>query len=376
MKKSSKRFLSLLLTALLLAGVFPVQAAAGENGTTGSPAQTDAVQGDPSEDDAGQDNNTAGADSGSLPGEYPDEEILERPSGPLENSPAPGSGYDEEENSSGSPDGSEDSSADPVKLGLKFEDGAEYVLEPIRSDVSLEQLGIVFRSWGEEQEARYYGKLLEVRGKENDVLGASMRDANGDGIVFGALVEFTLSCEAWRGRSLDELNDMELSLYLTNEYGELGKAQMLFNYWDGHPALFFSAGRLEDLLLTEANDAEKARLAEEREAELAAAAEAETAGEPETAAAETEKIAEGADGTDDDNSIVLEEEYPELTYHETVDGMVVDICAPAGAFPAGMTVAVTSVEEETVLPAVEAALQEAAESSDAVVGTQVLQVRA
>ncbi len=400
----SKRFLSLLLTVLVLVGVFPVQAAAGENNTAELPAETVSLPGDPSalaalgtlvtehlagendggygpeeeqgsgsvptDPDAGQNDDPDPADrSGSSPDENPGMgDDVTAPSEVLENAPAPGSDYvDEEEPDSEDADNNEDQAEDPAKLGLKFEDGAEYVLEPVRGDVNLAELDIRFREWGEEEETRYFGKLPEVRRKENEVFSASMRDANGESIVFDTLVEFTLSCEDWKGRSLGELNAMELSLYLTNGDEELGDAQILFNYWDGHPALFFSTDRLADLLLTEANEEEKARLAAERE-------------EAEAAEPEEQGIGDGKGNTEDpggnDGGADPETEYPELTYHETVDGMVVDIAAPAGAFPAGTRVVVTAVEEERVLPAVEAAVQEAADHSAALVDAKVLQVRA
>ena len=58
-------------------------------------------------------------------------------------------------------------------------------------------------------------------------------------------------------------------------------------------------------------------------------------------------------------------------------GLAVDIAAPVGAFPRGVTVIIKSVEEETVLEAVESAVTEAVQKSDAgIVETKVVKVRA
>ena len=60
-------------------------------------------------------------------------------------------------------------------------------------------------------------------------------------------------------------------------------------------------------------------------------------------------------------------DYPAFTHHEEVDGMIVDIDAPAGAFPDGTTVSVKPVEAEQILDSVTDALDE---------GTTILQVKA
>ncbi|MBQ7736541.1 MAG: InlB B-repeat-containing protein [Oscillospiraceae bacterium] len=75
--------------------------------------------------------------------------------------------------------------------------------------------------------------------------------------------------------------------------------------------------------------------------------------------------------------IVQTEEYPPLEYHTVVDGMAVDIDAPEGAFPAGTTVTVRSVETEAVMDAVEAAVEESVrDGAEDVVETQVVMIRA
>ena len=121
-----------------------------------------------------------------------------------------------------------------------------------------------------------------------------MRNASGEMFGFGSLVEFTLSCGAWESKTPDELNAMGYSLYLTNSYGELGKAQTLFQYRNGHPALFFSSDRLGDLLLTRANETELARLTAEREEQDKLAAEKEQ--QEQAAALEKEQAAAGEAG--------------------------------------------------------------------------------
>ena len=288
-------------------GQNPDPSGSGAGGQEQNPVTTKDQQTPSASSDASSNNNkeeTPAPGTETSKDENPGSEGAGSPSGPKENAPAPGSAGDQGgDDNSGEEDDEEDVDFDPARLGLRYEGAVEYILEPVSDGVYLEDLGIVFRNWGAVENSRYYGKLAEVRARENDVLGASMRNANGEMFVFNGLVEFALSCGAWEGKSLEELNAMEFSLYLTNGYGELGEAQTVFRIWNGHPALFFSNDRLGDLLLTQANEAERARLAAEREEQ--ARIEAEKANQEQESALGKEKTTEKT-GDLQDNSKVSE----------------------------------------------------------------------
>ena len=89
-------------------------------------------------------------------------------------------------------------------------------------------------------------------------------------------------------------------------------------------------------------------------------------------AADSVKALVWADGT-----VPLAISHPVLSFSDVVDGMQVDIDAPAGAFPAGTTVTVKTVSSTEVMDAVEAAVAESVvENDESVVEAKVVEVRA
>ncbi len=255
MKRRIRAILALLLAVLMMVGIFPVSALANEGtGDFGPDSMSDQKQ----------------------PGLGPDGKAAEH--APAPNGDDDDDGFDDD-NGPGSLD---DASAGGTvfwraeirsgRLVLKFGENEEYTLKSMNK-VFPDNAVIRARFWEEGEEARYRAELGELNATENRVLGLSLRDDKDEVYSFGDLVEFYLTCEDWKGKTLDELNDRYLSLYLTTKDGDLGAAQILFQIMDGAPAMFFSANLLADLLLNEPNEAELEKRREEaREAAEKAAA--------------------------------------------------------------------------------------------------------
>ena len=308
MNKKGKRVLSILLTFVMLLGIFPVQAMAVEDGgpdvyasdpadpSSGTPGQTPAGDNQPGGDDPDENQNgTSGEnEAGKTPsGEgtpTPGADGILNPTGPegRVNAPAPGSdgGSDDgADDNDGPGDDTPDDETKPEdkvwkaaivggRMELTFGKDDEYTLKSFHK-VFPDNADIRARFWRENEENRYRSWIAELRGTENRVLALSMRDGKGDDKVyaFDNLVEFYLTCKDWEGKTLSEMNERQFALYLLNSDGELGTAQTLFQVMDGAPALFFSTNMLADLLLNEPTQEEKDRRKQEAEEEAARLAE-------------------------------------------------------------------------------------------------------
>ena len=281
MKKNTLKILSLLLAVLLLAGIFPVSAVATEGTENSTPEEVTAevlAQDLPADETA------------SVPS-TPEADGILNPTGPEggENAPAPGSANENSGSDAGNSGGSDsedssdqqESSKDRIsvkysqnksgKLELVFtlnED--EYTLKTVKK-VLPENLVITARNWGEKEEELYRMGHSDLHVTQDDVLAVSFRDEKNKPVAFENLVEFTLTCSAWKGSRLDDLRALEYALYLTSKDDDLGEAQIEFHVMDDVPVLCFSTNRLADLLLMVPNAAEKERRRQEAEAQAEAA---------------------------------------------------------------------------------------------------------
>ncbi len=275
MKKNTLKILSLLLAVLLLAGIFPVSAVATEGTENSTPEEVTAevhAQDLPA-------NETA-----SVPG-TPEADGILNPTGPEggENAPAPGSANENsgsDAGNSGGPD-SEDSSdqqeSSKDRISVKYSQNKsgklelaftlnedEYTLKTVKK-VLPENLVVTARNWGEKEEELYRMGHSDLHVTQDDVLAVSFRDEKNKPVAFENLVEFTLTCSAWKGSRLDDLRALEYALYLTSKDDDLGEAQIEFHVMDDVPVLCFSTNRLADLLLMVPNAAEKERRRQEAE---------------------------------------------------------------------------------------------------------------
>lgn len=280
MRQTVRQILSLLLAVVMVIGFFPLSAVASEGWGNSNPDQvTDkllslgaASDGTDNDDDGSDDED----DADGLPGHTQGGQSGLGPDGQdAQHAPAPGSSDGEIDDTPGGPGGPPDSGnysdnyevGKPSRLELKFGEDDRYTLRTLNK-VVLKSPGLHAREWEEEEEKKYHAGHSDLKLTQDDVLAISFRDRKDQVFSFDTLVEFTLSCKDWKGRSLSELEALDLSLYLTTQDDELGAAETLFNYTDGEPALFFSTNLLADLLLTEPDAAEKEkRLREAEEAE-------------------------------------------------------------------------------------------------------------